>query len=32
MSPLEREVLQEQHPDLVGGIVQLAVGDVAVHA
>ena len=30
VAPLQREVLQEQHPEFVGGGVQLAVGDVAV--
>ena len=32
VAPLQREVLPHQHAELVGGVVQLGAGDVAVHA
>ena len=32
VAPLQREVLQQQHAELVGGAVQLVVGDVRLHA
>ena len=31
VAPLQREVLPQQHAELVGGVVQLGTGDVAVH-
>ena len=31
VAPLQREVLQQQHAELVGGLVQLGAGDVGVH-
>jgi len=31
MSPLQREVLQQQHPRLVGGVIERPIGDVAPH-
>ena len=32
VAPLQREVLQQQDPQLVGGPVQLVPGDVGLHA
>ncbi len=32
VAPLEREVLPDEHPQLVGGLVELGAGDVAVDA
>ena len=32
VSPLQREVLEQQHAELVGGVVRRLRGDVAVHA